>query len=65
MIYYSDTEPFAKKNLALIMEVLTVFESKCGVLEGKTYDDGTLNYNWLAWFAWENTMSEVIGFLES
>jgi hypothetical protein len=63
MIYYSDTVPFAKKNLVLIMNALNEFEEECGRLDKPT-DDETTFYNWLAWFAWENTMSEVISYLE-
>lgn len=64
MIYYSDTVKFAKKNLVLIMNALNQFEQDCGLLENKPTDDDTQYYNWLAWFAWENTMSEVINYLE-
>jgi hypothetical protein len=64
MIYYSDTVNFAKKNLVLIMDSLNRFEKECGRLENKPTDDETAFYNWLAWFAWENTMSEVLSYLE-
>ena len=64
MIYYSDTVPFAKKNLVLIMNALNDFENECGLLENKPTDDETTYYNWLAWFSWENTMSEVLNYLE-
>ena len=63
MIYYSDTVPFAKKNLVLIMNALNEFEEECGSLDKPT-DDETTYYNWCAWFAWENTMSEVLNYLE-
>lgn len=59
MIYYSDTERFSKLNIGLILEALNDFESECGPLKK---DDNYLN--WLAWFAWENTMSEVMNYLE-
>ena len=64
MIYYSDTVKFAKRNLVLIMNALNTFENECGLLENKPTDDETNFYNWLAWFAWENTMSEVLSYLE-
>lgn len=65
MIYYVDTVKFAKNNLVLIMNALNQFESECGLLENKPTDDETNYYNWLAWFAWENTMSEVLNYLDS
>ena len=67
MIYYSDTEKFAKKNLLLIIEAMDAFERECGILEKKpsiTKDGETQYLNWLAWFAWENTMSEVLNYLD-
>lgn len=63
MIYYSDTVKFAKKNIFLILQALNQFESECGQLDKPT-DDETTYYNWLAWFAWENTMGEVLNYLE-
>jgi Na+-transporting NADH:ubiquinone oxidoreductase subunit NqrA len=62
-IYYVDTVKFAKKNLVLIQNALNDFENECGVLNKPT-DDETQYYNWLAWFAWENTMSDVLSALD-
>jgi hypothetical protein len=65
MIYYSDTVQFAKDNLNEIHEQLRTFEEECGQLEvPKFSEDETQYYNWLAWFAWENTMSELLSYLE-
>ena len=67
MIYYSDTVSFAKRNFALIFESLDMFEYECGRLENKptiSKDGEDQFYNWLAWFAWENTMSEVLSYLD-
>ena len=65
MIYYADTVKFAKNNLVLIMNALNQFESECGLLENKPTDDEQTYYNWLAWFAWENTIGEVLNYLEN
>ena len=64
MIYYSDTVKFAKKNHLLILQALDNFERECGKLDKPSTEDETQYFNWLAWFAWENTMSEVISYLE-
>lgn len=64
MIYYSDTVSFAKNNLVLIINSLNEFEKECGLIDKPT-DDETSYYNWLAWFAWENTLSEVLSYLEN
>jgi len=66
MIYYSDTVPFSEKNHLLILKTLDEFERETGSpLENKpSPTDETQYFNWLAWFAWENTMSEVLNYLE-
>ena len=66
-IYYSDTVPFAKRNLETIHEVLRDFEKETGAqLENmpRYSDDETQYYNWLTWFAWENMAGELISYLE-
>ena len=66
MVYYSDTVKFAKKHHLEILQQLDEFEDECGRLENRPRaTDETQYFNWLAWFAWENTMSEVINYLES
>lgn len=66
MIYYDDTVNFAKKNHLLILQALQDFENECGTLTNKPKPTNETQYfNWLAWFAWESTMSEVINYLEN
>lgn len=65
MIYYSDTVKFAKTNHLLILQALDNFEQEYGRLENKPSPlDEDYYFNWLAWFAWENTISEVLSYLE-
>ncbi|WP_439130917.1 DUF7222 domain-containing protein [Polaribacter sp.] len=65
-IYYNQTINFAKRHHLKILQILDDFENECGKLERKPSPlDEDLYYNWLAWFSWENTISEVISFVES
>lgn len=64
-IYYKDTVAFAKRNLALITKALHEFEQEIGTPLKKPTDDETQYLNWLAWFALENTIDEVIQYKES
>lgn len=59
-IYYSDTVPFAKDNLVLIMNALNEFESETGCPLKKPTDDETQFYNWMAWFALESVVDEIM-----
>ena len=66
-IYYLDTLAFARKHLLQIIGMLHDFEEECGVLENKpniTRDGEDYYLNWLAWFAWETIMQEIIYALE-
>jgi hypothetical protein len=63
-IYYSETVKFAKRNLVLIMRALNEYERECGQLDKPT-DDDTQYFNWLAWFALENTIQEITYYLEA
>lgn len=63
-IYYSETIPFAKKHLVKIMNALNEFETETGCHLNKPTDDETQFYNWLSWFALENTIQELMDFLE-
>lgn len=63
MIYYADTCKFAKKNVWMILEQLSEYEAEIGESLKKPSDVEQLQ-NWLAWFSWENMMSELISFLE-
>ena len=65
MIYYKDTVKFAKANHLLILQALEDFENETGEkLDKPNTQEETQYFNWLAWFAWENTMGEVIRYLE-
>lgn len=61
--YYNETVQFAKDNIFSILKVLNEFESECGLLE-KPNDDETQYYNWLAWFALESVIQELIDYKE-
>lgn len=63
MIYYSDTCKFAKNNIWLIIEQLSIFEEEIGKPLDKPSDKMQLQ-NWYTWFAWENMMYELINYLE-
>lgn len=66
MIYYNDTVSFAEKNHLKILQALEEFEAEIGEqLNKPRTEDETAYYNWLAWFAWEHIMGEVINYLES
>ena len=59
-IYYHETEPFAKRNLGLIMQAYhSHTENHIGYPWGKPSD-----LNWLAWFALEHTVSEITNYME-
>lgn len=60
MIYYRDTEPFGKRNVTLIAKAA----KEIGMSEQFAEKLADEDYNWLAWFAWEYTMSEVLNYLE-
>jgi hypothetical protein len=65
-IFYKDTVKFANRHHLKILQILDEFENDCGKLENKPSPQDEIQYfNWLAWFAWESMMSEVISFLES
>lgn len=64
-IYYSDTVPFAKAHLVPIMNALNELESDIGEPLKKPTGDETQFYNWLAWFALESVVDEIIYFKEN
>ena len=65
-IYYSETVQFAKDNFELIEEALNDFEEECGKLNRPDYltDGETAYYNWMAWFALESVIQEIIDQIE-
>jgi len=65
MIYYNDTVKFAKKHHLLILQAIAEFENELGEpLKKPNPTNEQAYFNWLAWFAWENTMSDLINYLE-
>lgn len=66
MIRYSETVKFAKRNHLQILQALQEFENEYGILSNKPEPTNETKYfNWLAWFAWEHTMNEVLDYFES
>lgn len=61
-IYYSETEPFAKRNIELILMALNAFEDELG--EPLKKDNDNL-LNWYAWFALEHVVQEVMDYKEN
>lgn len=60
-IYYSETHRFAKRNIGLILEAIGDFQDETGCsFDGEKLTD----LNWLAWFALESVMQEVIDYKE-
>lgn len=59
MIYYSDTEKFAKENIEEILEVLDEFNDATG---SSLFPESNV-LNWLAWFAWETMIQELDRYL--
>lgn len=63
-IYYNETVPFAQSHLITIMNAVNQFENETGcVLDKHTYDK-TQFYNWLAWFALESVVQDLIDIKE-
>lgn len=56
-IYYSDTEPFAKRNIKEILYCLNSFEDELG--EPLKKDNQNL-LNWYAWFALEHIIDKIM-----
>jgi hypothetical protein len=64
-IYYTDTRDFAKKNLLLIVNARNEFEQEMGEpIRTEPFDDETEYLNWMSWFALENTISDLISYVE-
>jgi hypothetical protein len=60
-IYYSETEPFAKRNLVEILQALNDLEDDLGEPLKKDRDNPL---NWYAWFALEHIIDKVVRFKE-
>lgn len=64
-IYYSDTEKFAKNNMVRILQIIAEFDKETGSNTlVRAYETGS-PLNFLAWFAYESFIIELIDFLES
>lgn len=64
MIYYADTEKFAKKHYEKIEESMLDFDQETGstTLHNAIRSGNKLNF--MSWFAWENMAFELINYLE-
>lgn len=65
MIYYADTEKFAKKHLETILEMVAEWDDATGdnVLSRANETGSVLNF--LCWFAYESMIIEFIDYLEA
>lgn len=64
-IYYSDTEAFAKNNMAWILQIIAEYDKETGSNTiVRAYASGN-PLNFLAWFAYESFIIGLIDFLES
>ena len=64
-IYYSDTEAFAKNNMACILQIIAEFDEETGLNTIVRAHETGSPLNFLAWFAYESFIIELIDFLES
>ncbi len=62
-IYYTETVKFAKNNMVLIQNAINDLEKDTGHIDKPTKDE-TQYYNWLAWFALETVVHEIMQFVE-
>ncbi len=61
-IYYNETEPFAKRNVELILDAMKEFYTDVGECPNWKEEPNILN--WCAWFALERVIQEVIDYVE-
>ena len=64
-IYYSDTEKFAKNNIDYILQIIAEFDEETGSNTIVRAHETGSPLNFLAWFAYESFIIELIDFLES
>ena len=64
-IYYSDTEKFAKNNIVDILQLVADFDDETGSNTLIRAHETGSPLNFLAWFAYESFIIELIDFLES
>lgn len=63
-IYYSETTAFAKSYIWEITKVLNEYENEIGQPILKPIEDETQYLNWLAWFALETIIDEIMNLTE-
>jgi hypothetical protein len=63
LIYYSDTNAFAKRYMDELLMIVEEYKDNCGEIE-IDMSDSTHFYNWLSWFGWEYMMDEIACFLD-
>lgn len=61
-VWFNETEPFAKRNIELILDAVGDFEEETGCSVLSNMGDNKLN--WLAWFALETVIQEIIDITE-
>ena len=64
-IYYCDTEKFAKNNMISILELIAEYDKSTGDSTIARANEIGSPLNFLAWFAYESFIIELIDFLES
>ena len=64
MIYYCDTEKFAKNNLQDILELIADFDEETGSNTLKSAKESGNKLNWFTWFTYESMIIEMIDYLE-
>lgn len=64
-IYYSDTEKFAKNNMTDILSLIAEYDENTGDSTITRANESGNLLNFLAWFAYESFIIELIDFLES
>ena len=64
-IYYCDTEKFAKNNMVWILQLVADFDNETGANTLVRAHEMGSPLNFLAWFAYESFIIELIDFLES
>lgn len=64
-IYYSDIENFAKNNMVWILQLVAEYDKETGSNTLVRAHETGSHLNFLAWFAYESFIIELINFLES
>lgn len=64
MIYYSETEKFAKNNADTILDIIADYDDENGSNTLKRAAESGSALNFFAWFAWESMMCEMLSYLE-